>query len=460
LTPLGLNKPVWVVVVAVAIMTLAGCGSSSKSSKSTSATTPKSTSATTAKSTSAATTGCSSSGSARGVTASQITIGAIVTVADFGTDIDKAAEARFNAASSSAELPCGRTIKYVPSLDDQNTPSVDLTDLRQLVEEDHVFGIIALTPVIQSGEQTYINQQQLPTIGWGVSPGFCDPPNPSDMYLFAFNGCLVPPVQKYQSNVEAGSMVKLFAEKGKSPQDTAVAVIGDDSPSSHAGNAGIGGQLGAVGFKVVYSQNPIPAAPAVVTDFSPYVQALMTSNSGKPPDLVYVASGPANAFGLSKGLQQAGYKGVIGHSTYAPQVVAAAAGDTVQNEFATTQQPGPAMAQIVSALHAAGVTQIGQPELSAYYSADMLIQILKKVGPDLTPQRFQQVASTFTYSIPGVIGPTYYPQGYLVGPPCSEQVYSNGTTWTVAVPYACYGNDFKLENGKWVPIPYPSGVSS
>ena len=65
----------------------------------------------------------------------------------------------------------------------------------------------------------------------------------------------------------------------------------------------------------------------------------------------------------------------------------------------------------------------------------MFIQILKKVGPDLTPQRFQQVAGTITYSIPGVVGPTYYPQGYQVGPPCSEElVYSNGTTWSVAVP--------------------------
>ena len=414
-------------VTAAVVTSLAGCSSSSHSSSSAST---ASSSATTAAG--AQTASCNSSGT-RGVTGSEITVGGLVTVLDFGTGIDKAAEARFNQANSDGELPCGRKIKYISSLDDQGTPDVDLSDIRRLTEQDSVFAIApALSPAIESGG-TYINQHQVPTVGWGVSPAFCQPPNPSDMYLFGFNGCLTPPVQTYQSNVLAGSMAKLFQLKGSSAQGSPVALIGDDSDTSKSGNAGIGGQLQAVGFKIVYSQNPMPAAPAVVTDFTPYVEAIMTSNGGHPPDLVYVTSGPANAFGLSRALQEAGYKGIISHSTYAPQLVAQAKGDTVQNTFATTESNTPAMQQIISTLHAGGVTQIGQPELAAYYSADMFVQIVKKVGPDLTPQRFQQVAGSFTYSIPGVVGPTYYPQGYEVGPPCSELVYSNGTQWSVAV---------------------------
>jgi Periplasmic binding protein len=444
-----------VVVAAVALL-LVGCSSSSHSNQTSSPTTVSPTSAAGAAGTSA---GCSSTEGVRGVSGSQITVSGLVTVLDFGTGIDKAAEARFNQANDNNELPCGRKIKYLPSLDDQGTPDLNLTDIRRQVSQEGVFGIVpALTPSLESGA-TFINQQHVPTVGWGVAPGFCQPPNPSDMYLFGINGCLVPPNQLYQSNVLAGSMAKLFENQGKtSAQPTAL--IGDDSDASKAGNAGIGGQLAAVGFKIVYSQNPMPAAPSVVTDFTPYVEAIMTANGGHPPTLVYVTSGPANAFGLSRALQQAGYKGVISHSTYAPQLAAQAKGDTVQNTFATTESNSPAMSQIVSTLHAAGVTQIGQPELAAYYSADMFIQILKKVGPDLTPQNFQTVAGSFTYSIPGVIGPTYYPQGYQVGPPCSELVYSNGVSWSVAVPYACYGNDFKKVGGKWVPVPYPSGVGS
>ena len=175
--------------------------------------------------------------------------------------------------------------------------------------------------------------------------------------------------------------------------------------------------------------------------------------------MIYLTSGPANVFGMSRALQQAGYKGLIEHSTYGPQVTAAAKGDHVINTFATPESNTPQMAKIVATLHAAGVTQIGQPELAAYYSADMFIQILKAVGPDLTPERFQQVAAHFTYQIPGVVGPSYYPAGFQVGAPCGEMVYSDGTKWTLAAPYACYGTALKKQGSQYLPVPYPGGVS-
>jgi hypothetical protein len=185
----------------------------------------------------------------------------------------------------------------------------------------------------------------------------------------------------------------------------------------------------------------------------------MTANNGKPPDAIYLEPGPANAFGMSRALQQAGYKGVIAHSTYAPQLVAEAKGDSAINFFATAESTAPAMSQMVAALHAGGVTQIGQPELASYLSADMFVKILQKVGPDLTPKRFQQVASTFAYSIPGVIGPSYYPAVFYVGAPCSELVYSNGTTWSISAPFACASTALKKEGASYVQVPYPSGVS-
>ena len=116
------------------------------------------------------------------------------------------------------------------------------------------------------------------------------------------------------------------------------------------------------------------------------------------------------------------------------------------------------MASIAATLKAAGVTDIGEPALYGYLSADYLVQLLEATGPDLTPQHFQQVASNFTYKIPNVVGPTYYPAGFQAGAPCGEMVYSNGTKWTVAVPYSCAGYNLKLENGKYVQVPYPSGI--
>jgi branched-chain amino acid transport system substrate-binding protein len=445
-----------IAAVASAAVLVAACGSSSKSSNSSSATTTGA-----AQGATATTTGCGASSGVRGVTGSTITVAGLVTVADFGTDLGAAAKARFEQANNNNELPCGRKINLAEVSDDQQSPDTNLSDIRQMVEQERVFAIVpALTPVIEGGG-AYLNQHMVPTVGEGISPTFCDPSNPSDEYLFGFNGCLVPPLPNYAVNVVGPALTRQSEYLGKgSVQGQTAAVIGEDYESSKSGAFEIAASLASSGYKVVYTGNPIPAPPTTVTDYSPYVQALMTANNGKPPDAIYLEPGPANAFGMSRALQEAGYKGVIAHSTYAPQLVAEAKGDSAVNFFATAESSAPAMAQIVATLHAAGVTQVGQPELASYFSADMFVKILQKVGPDLTPQRFQQVASTFTYSIPNVIGPSYYPAGFYVGAPCSELVYSNGTTWTISAPFACASTALKKEGSSYVTVPYPSGVTA
>ena len=82
-------------------------------------------------------------------------------------------------------------------------------------------------------------------------------------------------------------------------------------------------------------------------------------------------------------------------------------------------------------------TDIGTGELVGYFSADYFIKLLKATGKNLTAQSFQQTAAKYTYEIKDVIGPTYYPQGFQVGPSCTVYSQSNGTAWEVAVPYDC-----------------------
>ena len=105
------------------------------------------------------------------------------------------------------------------------------------------------------------------------------------------------------------------------------------------------------------------------------------------------------------------------------------------------------MQNIVTKLKAAGATTITQPMLSAYFSADAFVGVLKKVGKNLTPENFVKALSNFTYQIPGVIGPTKYPAAKTQGAPCGTLVYSDGTAWSVQVPYACYTN-FNYKTGK------------
>jgi ABC-type branched-subunit amino acid transport system substrate-binding protein len=389
------------------------------------------------------------------VTGSQITVEALITALDFGTSGAAAAKARFAQANATNEVPCGRKINYLGFADDGGTPDQNLSVVRRFVEQDHVFAIVpALSPFIQSSG-VFINQQHVPTLGWGVAPAFCPTGNYSGVYAFGFNGCLVPSPVVYEAAIAGPTMAALFP--GGAQGHTA-AVIGDESTSTKAGVAGVAAQLEVAGFKVVYQQSPMPAPPTVPTDFSPYVQAVMTANGGKPPDALFIATGPITAFPLSKALRQAGFKGVIQHSTYAPQVVAAAATQYAGNTFATIEEKTPQMTQIINTLHAAGITTIGQPELAAYYSADMFIQILKKVGANLTPETFRQAAYNFTYEIPNTIGPTPYPEAFVAGVPCGESVYSNGATWSLSVPYKCFGYDITQQNGQWVKVPYPSGV--
>ena len=444
----------------IAVGFIAGCGSTSHNSQgSTSATTPSTSGATSSATAgsggSASSSSCNESG-VRGVTGSQINVAGLVSVLDFGTSVGKAAEARFNEANASNELPCGRKIKYVTTIDDQATEAGNLTAVRTLVQEDNVFAISpTVSPFLGSGSGTYINQQKVPTTGWGIGGAFCPAPGTSNVYLFVFNGCLTESPPTYSANIPGPSTAAAIKGQGKNPQGMTAAVIGDDYAASKSGVATVGSSLASAGFKVVYAQTPFPSPPAVVADFSPEVQALMTANAGKPVDVVYSASGPATAFPLCRALFQAGFKGICEHSTYDPSLVATAKGDYVVETFATTESTVPAMIHIASLLKAAGVTNIGAPALTGYYAADMFVQILKKVGPDLTPQNFQKAAQNFVYQIPGVVGPTYYPQGFQQGAPCGEMLYSNGVKWTLPAPYECFGQNLKLENGKYVEVPYP-----
>jgi ABC-type branched-subunit amino acid transport system substrate-binding protein len=276
-------------------------------------------------------------GSVRGVTDEEITVGGVATAAFFGNNPAKAAQARFDAANKKHEIPGGRTIKFLGVSDDKNTTDVSLSEVRRLVEQQGAFAVVpALAPSFQAGA-TYLEQQKVPMIGWGVAPGFCQDGN---RYAFGFNGCLIQ-YGDYSSNVPGPAVARYFQHQGKNPKTLAAAVIGENFDASKAGTQSVANGMRLAGFNVVYAETPIPGAPSVVTDFSPYVQALMTANKGQPPDVIYYANAGANLFGMIRSMNQAGYKGAQVHSTYSPQVTGPAAGTMALNTFATAEQTVP-----------------------------------------------------------------------------------------------------------------------
>jgi len=394
--------------------------------------------------------------SVRGVTDTEIKIGGLGYTA-FYAEAGQAAKARFDAANKNGEIPGGRKINYIGFTDDKSSGDTNLSEARRLVTEEQVFGIApVLSPAFQSGG-TFLNQSKVPTIGWGISSAFCDAGN---KYVFGFTGCLVPNPPTYPGNTWGELMNQYFKNQGVSSgaKGKTAAVIADNNDSGKSGVQVIAATAEAVGMKVVYQEAALPAAPATVSDFTPYVQDIMTSNNGKQPDVVFLVVAPSSVYGLGPALTQAGFTGVDTNAVaYVPSLATVTKGWQAFTQFATPESTSSEMAEINSNLKAAGIATVGQPGLAGYFAADMFVQILKKVGKDLTPEKFQAVAAKFKYQIPNVVGPTVYPAGFKAGSPCGQFAESNGSTFSVTADFACYDLLTKKGN-KWVTVPYPKGV--
>jgi branched-chain amino acid transport system substrate-binding protein len=388
------------------------------------------------------TAGAGSRTDARGVTATSINVAGLGAGPNFsGPELKIGATARFQVENNKGGV-FGRKINYVESADDKSDPNTDLTEAQRLVQQDQVFAVVpTLTPVLQSS--TFLTQQHVPFFGWGIDAGFCKNP-----YAFGFTGCIVPPADG--SIPTTGTTWGALAAKAlKGSKGKTAAVIAEDLDTGKTGAIVIGSQAKMAGFKVVYQKNPIPANPPP-GDYSPYVQALMTSNAGKPPDVIFVTTAFSNVLGLSKALITAGYQGLLTNAVaYDPRLVAGVKGQTVFTQFDIPEDTSNAtMQQITTNIKAvAGGAPITQGTLAAYFSADAFVAALKKAGKNLTPEGMAKAMGSMTYQVPGIVGPTKYPVAQTQGAPCGLLTQSDGTKYTIAVPYSCY-QDYNYKTGK------------
>ena len=384
-----------------------------------------------------AATGLSSAGAdARGVTSSSITVAGLGYSAYYQTAA-VGAQARFKAINDAGGI-AGRKINFTGWNDDGSNPNTNLTQAKQLVQQAGVFAIVpVITPYMVSG--SYLAAQKVPFVGWAISQQFC-----SNNYGFGFTGCIVPPPPVNVAGATWGELVNQELASQGGAKGKAAAVIAEDNDSGKAGAVVIGASAKAAGMKVTYQQASIPALPAVVGDYSPYVNAIMTSNGGKPPDAVFLTLAFQNVQGMAKGLEQAGYKGIITNAVaYDPSLTASAKGQSAFTQFATPEAAAtnPNMAAIVKQIQAVnGTKPIGQAILAGYFSADFFVKVLQKVGKNLTPARFAAAAATLRYGISGVVGTTKYPAGRKLGTPCGQLIQSDGTQWNIVAPYHCYWN--------------------
>ncbi len=428
-----MRAPLWggrVAVTVVAAATLAATACSSSSSKTTS-TTAASSGSTAAGSPTTASGGSNGGATAPGVTATEIRVAGIEAKALWaGSELG--AVARFNRENAAGGV-YGRKITLVETADDKLDPTTDVQETKRLVAQDNIFAVVPIMTIVFQGG-TYLADQQIPFFGWGISPSFC-----GNKWGFGITGCVVQSDPKLGTSslpIMAARMLK------KDPSGLAMAQIAEDTAAAAGSLAVVENTATRVGSKTVYSQAPIPAPPATVGDFTPYVQAIMHSNNGGPPDYVLLLlASPSNILGMQKGLQNAGFTGpIINTLTYSPQLVAASKGGTVYVQAAPIEAAAttPPVQQMINDMK---LVQPNAPvnlfQEYGYWQADMFIQSLKAAGPHLTRAGLEAAAEKMTYAVKDTIGPTTYPAAMEQPGVCGDLVTSNGTSYDISLAYNC-----------------------
>ena len=382
-----------------------------------------------------------------------------ITIAGLGPDnpykefgADTGAKARFDAFNEDEEIK-GLSINYIGWTDDGNSADTNLQQTQKLIQQDEVFALApVITPWYLEGAE-FAEQQKVPAFGWGISSGFCE-----TKYAFGFTGCLVPPPPvKITSDLWGGLLDQYFKDQGDATgaEGKTAAVIAEDNDSGKSGVKVIAATAKQSGMDVVYEEASMPAAEGgtPVSDFSPFVNDILTSNDGGQPDVVFAVISQNNLLGFAPALQNAGFEGLSTNAVlYSPLAAGIMTDNFVLTQFSTPEAAPDVegVQEFVDRWEAVSPGEpINQPGIAGYLAADMFIAALKKAGKNPTRESVQKAAAKMTYAIEGFVGPTKYPSGFTLGTPCGQLVGSDGTAWTIAVPLDCFGR-FNVNTGKSV----------
>ena len=369
-----------------------------------------------------------------GVTPTEIHVGGIYYKTDFGDGPD-GFNARIKRENDAGGI-YGRKIVLDTMIDDGSLPDQDLTAAKTLVEEDHEF---AVAPVFTQtlGGATFLNDQKVPFFGWSVEPRWC-----GLNWGFGFwgNDCDLtkaplaldfPPIA-----------AKLFSDG--TLQGHTVGLITGDVDSGRTAMLQFASVWQTGGAKIVLTDSSIPSAPAVVGDWTPYAEKVMTANGGNPPDLIEILGDFATTLGLGKKLLQLGYPGkILGFTDYDPRIVGSTKGMITLLQYAPFESAAssPAIQQMISDLNAykPGLPHTQAVE-SGWLTADFLIAALKKAGPNLTREAlYNAINSGFTYDNGGVSVPVKWPVAHSLIQVGATFIQDEGTSYQVLVPLTPQG---------------------
>jgi ABC-type branched-subunit amino acid transport system substrate-binding protein len=365
----------------------------------------------------------------------KITVAGMGYTQTFG-DASTGAQARFQRANQDKEVK-GYTFDFKEFANDGNDPATALSEARRLVTQDGVMAIVPAVSVITPSD--YLTQQQIPWFGTGYDNTYCTSGAPG--FGISAYGCLIPDNPTKFPGTQWQLLKKQLASKGI--QNPTLALLGTDTNSGKSSVASSASAATGVGFKVVYAKGAFPGPPAVVSDFTPYSQALLTANGGKAPDVIYTSIAPTSTLSLISLLNNSGYTGTYLSPFYSPILVQSLKGAYVFVQFAGFESDTPGVKQMNTDVEAFKPGTKPSLALAAgYFSADMFIQAVKnslKTSKTLTSASVQKAAAKMTYQIKGTVGPTSYPASFKLGTQsCATLQYdAEGTSFEIVQPFYC-----------------------
>ena len=330
----------------------------------------------------------------------------------------------------------GRKLVLDTMIDDNNVGDQDLTAVKTLVQQDNVFAVAPVFTGALAAAQ-YLNDAKVPFFGWSVEPRWC-----GLNWAFGFEGddCDLtkaplaldfPPIAQ-----------KLFADG--TLQGHSIAIQTEDTDSSRTSTAQFAAVWKAGGANVVLNDSSVPSPPAVVGDYTPFAEKIMTSNNGQPPDAVEIIGGFGTTRQLDVKLVQLGYKGLIlGFTDYDPRVLGSSKGIITLLQYAPFEEAStvPAVQQMITDLDAykPGIVR-SEPVESGYWTADFLIQALKKAGPNLSREAlYNAINGGFTYDNQGAMDPVVWPVAHNLIQVGAAFVQDQGSAYKVLVPLTVQG---------------------
>jgi len=301
----------------------------------------------------------------------------------------------------------GRRIDFAYKLDDQSSPSVDATQARTLVEQDHVFAVVAVATPSFSGA-SYLAAHDVPTFGLNVNPNSAWLAGPS---LYGNTG-------SYTNFTAPQLQTAYLAEQH---HVRAAAILSYNVAQAQQGCIGVRNAFARYGIPLVFSDMAVPAPAADL-------HADVTRMKLAGVDMVVSCMDLGGNLLLANTMEQAGLTGVTqewfdGYDENAVRVHASAMEGVyfllqhVPFEVSTLY-PGryPGMDRFLAMLqrYAPG-TVPSEAALAGWTSADLFVTGLRAVGRDLTRTRLVAALNRLSaYTADGIEPPIDWRVGHEV----------------------------------------------